>query len=411
MEIPKYSAVFLGDYVDRGHFSLECYIYLLLLKMTFPTKVFLLRGNHESLDMTSYFTFKAEVLFKHNLEIYTKIIESFKKLPLAAVVLRKGFCVHGGISPKLGHVSAINKVNRAVEPNENGLVCDLLWSDPSQSFTASSVPQFKYNSKRRCSFSYNYTAVKDFLDKNAFHTIFRGHEVQYDGYMSYKSYKDSIPSLYTIFSAPNYCDIYQNTGAIAFYNGQKVKMHFFEASLHPFTNTNFVDVINQTMPYVCEKITEFYLDLLEFLQKKESVISSDSNGSTTEEAIAQTTAFANKMILLRLDRENSCEFPIYTNTLSATTCRTGEDINLDHKVAAFLDSDNEVFKQELEGPESESIELSPSLAPQISKDIVEIGLEDVLKRFTIKSGIEDEFEVSIESDESFMIDNSGMFYE
>ena len=54
--------LFMGDYVDRGEYGPEVVIYLLALKLKFPKDVFMLRGNHESRDMTNMFNFRDQVI-------------------------------------------------------------------------------------------------------------------------------------------------------------------------------------------------------------------------------------------------------------------------------------------------------------------------------------------------------------
>lgn len=122
--------MFLGDYVDRGSMSLEVTAYLLALKISYPKNVHMLRGNHESRSMTEHFTFRSECLDKYDEEVYEAFMELFDSLPLAVDVNNDYLCVHGGISPHLNKATDIDKINRYVEPPLEGLLCDLLWSDP-----------------------------------------------------------------------------------------------------------------------------------------------------------------------------------------------------------------------------------------------------------------------------------------
>ena len=78
--------VFLGDYVDRGIYSIECLLLLLAMKMQYPQNIYLLRGNHESRTMTEYFTFREEVLEKYDNEVYDAILQMFDTMPLVAIV-------------------------------------------------------------------------------------------------------------------------------------------------------------------------------------------------------------------------------------------------------------------------------------------------------------------------------------
>ncbi len=78
--------VFLGDYVDRGIYSLECLLLLLAMKLQYPSQIHLLRGNHESRTMTEYFTFREEVLEKYDNEVYDNILQLFNTMPLVAIV-------------------------------------------------------------------------------------------------------------------------------------------------------------------------------------------------------------------------------------------------------------------------------------------------------------------------------------
>jgi serine/threonine-protein phosphatase 2B catalytic subunit len=104
--------LFLGDYVDRGVLGIEVVLLLFAIKLNEPKSVVLLRGNHESRNMTEAFTFREEVLERYDVEVYDFFMEVFDALPIAALVAKKYLAMHGGISPELNKLDQINAVNR-----------------------------------------------------------------------------------------------------------------------------------------------------------------------------------------------------------------------------------------------------------------------------------------------------------
>lgn len=168
--------LFLGDYVDRGNYSIEVCLFLYSLKIAYPNNVFLLRGNHESRAMTEHFTFREEVLEKYDSDesIYELFIDSFEHLPLAADVNGDYLCMHGGISPELNTIDDINEIDRKMEPPLQGFLCDLLWSDPCNDKEARQV-RYGRNIERECSYKFGHEPVKTLLKKNNFVSIIRAH--------------------------------------------------------------------------------------------------------------------------------------------------------------------------------------------------------------------------------------------
>lgn len=76
--------LFLGDYVDRGVYGIEVCVLLFSIKLNFPKSVYLLRGNHESRNMTETFTFREEVLQRYDIEVYDLFMEIFDAMPISA---------------------------------------------------------------------------------------------------------------------------------------------------------------------------------------------------------------------------------------------------------------------------------------------------------------------------------------
>ena len=101
--------LFLGDYIDRGSFSLEILILLFCIKINLKNSFFMLRGNHECRQMTTHFNFKNECEIKQDSDIYNEFLEAFNCLPISCLINEKFLAIHGGISPDIKRIEEIKK--------------------------------------------------------------------------------------------------------------------------------------------------------------------------------------------------------------------------------------------------------------------------------------------------------------
>ncbi|KAF9653553.1 Metallo-dependent phosphatase [Thelephora ganbajun] len=289
--VAENSYLFLGDYVDRGSFGIECLLYLYVFKLWHPNRVFLIRGNHECQHLTTYFTFRRECLFKYSERVYDASIRSFNALPLAAVIDKRFFCVHGGISPELVMLRDLEKLDRFHEPGSHGLLVDLLWADPVPTYgheqEDGKIPpgtMYIHNSARGCSFYYTYEAVCAFLVRNNLLGVFRGHEAQDAGYtMHRKTPTKKFPSVITVFSAPNYLDAYHNRGAVLKYANKNITIRQYNCSPHPYWLPNFMDGFTWSLPFVGAKIAEMLLAILSICSAEELEESSEESTDVSDE--------------------------------------------------------------------------------------------------------------------------------
>ena len=164
------SFLFLGGYVNEGSNSLELIIYLFALKVLYPTKIFLLRSNHETRENSKKLGFYDECIQQYGNEngetIWNAFNTAFFYLPLTAVIYDRIFCVSSGLSQELDDISKIQQLQRPLEIGDKGLAFDLLWTNPDPSIDGWGNEGKTYGSE----------VVEEFLNHHDYDLICRGYE-------------------------------------------------------------------------------------------------------------------------------------------------------------------------------------------------------------------------------------------
>ena len=192
---PETKYLFMGDFVDRGFNSVETFLLLLALKVRYPDRITLIRGNHETRQITQVYGFYDECMRKYgSINVWRYCTEIFDYLPISAIIDQKIFCIHGGLSPTIDTIDEIKNIDRKQEVPHDGAMCDLLWSDPEQDQKGFGI------SPRGAGYLFGEDVVKTFEEINKINLIARAHQLVMEGYKMMFNQK-----LVTIWSAPNYC--------------------------------------------------------------------------------------------------------------------------------------------------------------------------------------------------------------
>ena len=191
--------IFLGDIVDRGTNQLECLILVLALKIRYPNRYYLLKGNHETLEMNKAYGFFQEFEYRYNNQIkFDEVLAVYNVLPFCALVNKGILCLHGGIPEDI----AILRKLRGLKPRDivsvfktiaKSLV-QIMWNDPK-----SDLKGFSESFRGPGIKSFGEDVFNDFMKEYSLKYLIRAHEVFPEGYRWFFNER-----LLSIFSSANY---------------------------------------------------------------------------------------------------------------------------------------------------------------------------------------------------------------
>ncbi|KAL6122562.1 hypothetical protein NUSPORA_00328 [Nucleospora cyclopteri] len=206
---PETKYLFLGDYVDRGPKSINVILLLYTYKILHPGSIYFIRGNHEQRFINKVYGFYEESRTIYGSDnVWNNVNNTFLYLSIAAIVDKKYFCVHGGISNKVT-LNKIVRIDRTEKIKEDGILNDLFWSDPYNLLGCSP-------NQRGSGVLFGCDAVKSFLMKNHLEMIIRSHQLVADGFRF-----DHEGLCLTVWSAPNYMERINNPGCILYVEPSK----------------------------------------------------------------------------------------------------------------------------------------------------------------------------------------------
>ncbi|MGM0468511.1 MAG: metallophosphoesterase [Promethearchaeati archaeon] len=214
---PKY-VIFLGDIVDRGSYQIECFSFVLSLKILFPNKYYLLRGNHETLQMNKYYGFYDDFDMRFGSEgDFTEIIQLYNVLPICAILNNSILCLHGGIPENNNILNEIKDLKHQELPYtpsgpiEEGIF-QLLWNDPKEGLSG-----FMHSFRGGDIKFFGEEVFEIFMNKYNLKYLIRAHEVFPMGYKWFFDHR-----LLSVFSSSDYRGAGSNYGAYARVKGEEI---------------------------------------------------------------------------------------------------------------------------------------------------------------------------------------------
>lgn len=207
--------VFNGDFVDRGHHQLETLGILFALKLLYPQRVILVRGNHEERSMNLKYGFHDECIERLGAALGEKVFETthkaFDQLPLACLISGKILCVHGGIGDGKWDLSDLRDLKRPIDDKvmfqeSNAWILNLLWSDPIEEDDVTrqcSADVFGVHESPRINKAYQFgwNVTKTFCARNGLSLVVRSHQCKPGG-RGFDVMHDEM--LVRVFSARDY---------------------------------------------------------------------------------------------------------------------------------------------------------------------------------------------------------------
>ncbi|KAK8894400.1 hypothetical protein M9Y10_022835 [Tritrichomonas musculus] len=214
-DIKKKQFLFLGDYVDRGNFSLNTFLLLAGLKLEEKDRYHLLRGNHECRQVTTQYGFYNEMMQNYGTAVlYNLVMEVFDLLPFCAIIDNEIFSTHGGLSPYMRYAGLLMNEERRNEIPNAGILADLTWSDPDDQ-----IKQWRPNT-RGAGFLFGKSQTREFCQNNGVKLVLRSHQLANQGYQWFFTnskddekndeskdrieFEKPLGDLLLVWSAPNY---------------------------------------------------------------------------------------------------------------------------------------------------------------------------------------------------------------